>query len=118
MMEKIWRVSKLAAFTDVGKNTFIVTFAIKTDKQRVVHGKPWLFYGHLFSLQNLDGAAQLTENMINTEWFWIQIHNIPFRCMNCYYGNLLEEKIGKVLKIDVDDDDMGWGKIYENSCGA
>lgn len=27
IMEKIWRLSKLAVFTKVGKNTFIITFA-------------------------------------------------------------------------------------------
>lgn len=68
-MGKIWCLSKPAAFTKVGKNMFIVTFATETDKQRVVNDKPWLFDGHLFALQNLDGAHQLAETMINIESF-------------------------------------------------
>lgn len=31
-MVKVWRVSKLATFTEVGKNTFIITFETITDK--------------------------------------------------------------------------------------
>lgn len=39
-MKKIWRLSELASFKEVGKKNFIVTFAIEEDKQRVMDGKP------------------------------------------------------------------------------
>lgn len=89
---------------------FIVTFATKTNKQRVVNGEPWLFNTYLFALQDMDGTYQLAKTMINTKSFWIQLHNLPFHCKNRHYGNLIGEKIGKVLEIDVDYDDTGWGK--------
>lgn len=92
------------------KNMFIVTFAIETNKQRVANDKPWLFDGYLFALQDLDGAYQLVETMINTERFWIQIHNLPFRCMNSRYGNFIRGKIGKVVEIDVNDDNTVRGE--------
>lgn len=40
MVGKIWRISKLEVFTEVGKNCFIITFAIETDNQRVANRKP------------------------------------------------------------------------------
>lgn len=57
LMGKIWCISKPAIFSEVGSNSFIVTFATEIDKQRVINGKLWLFDGHLFALQNLDGAC-------------------------------------------------------------
>lgn len=57
IMEKFWRISKQATFTKVGENMFIDTFATKTDKQRAVSGKPWMFDGNLFTLKDLDGQS-------------------------------------------------------------
>lgn len=109
-MEKIWHLSKLAAYTKVEKNMFIVTFATEIYKQRVVNGKPWLFDSHLFALQNLEGACQLVETIIDTESFWIQLYDLPFQFMNRRYENLIGDKLGKVLEIDVNDDDTRWGE--------
>lgn len=95
----------------MGRNTFIVTFAIETDKQRVVNGKLWLFDGYLLALQNLDGACQLVETKIKSDCFWIQLHNLPFRCMNRHYGSLIGGKIGTLWEVDVDGDDTGWGEF-------
>lgn len=93
---------------EVWKNTFIVTFATETNKQRVVNGKPWLFDGHLFAQQDLDGSCHLEETKITIESFWIRLYNLPFQCMNLYYGNLIGQTICTVLDIDVNGDDTGW----------
>lgn len=77
-MGKIWRLSKLAVFIEVGKNMFIVTFATGIDKQRVVVGKLWLFDSNLFALQDLDVASQLVKILINNKSFWVQLHNLSF----------------------------------------
>lgn len=39
-MGKIWCLSKLAVFKDVGNNALIIMFSIVTDKLRVLNGKP------------------------------------------------------------------------------
>lgn len=90
---------------------FIITFATKTNKRKVINGKPWLFDGHLFSLQNMDRKRQLAETMINTKSCWIQIHYLPFRCMNHYYGNIIGGKVEKVLDIGVWEVDMDSPKV-------
>lgn len=50
-MSKIWRISKPTSFTNVrGKNLFIITFATKEDKQRIMDKGSWLFDCHLLIL--------------------------------------------------------------------
>lgn len=107
MTKKIWRLSKPPVFIEVGMNRFIVTFATETYKQRVISGWPELFDNHLFALQNMDGTRQLSEIAITIECFWVQIHNLPFHCMNRYYGSIIGEQLGRVMDIDIDDDDIG-----------
>lgn len=60
-MRKIWRISKQVAFTEVGKNMFIITFTTEADKYSVVSGKPWLFDRKLFALKDLDGQSQIAK---------------------------------------------------------
>lgn len=42
------------------------------------------------------------------EHFWVQLHNLPFRCMNRYHGKIIDETIGMVIEVNVDTDDIGW----------
>lgn len=89
------------------KNIFIVTFATESDKLRVLDGKTWLFANNWFSLQDLNGLNQISSKQFNTETLWIQLHNLPFRLRNRFYGNRIGGTVGKVLDVDVDEDDMG-----------
>lgn len=70
-MGRIWRINKQAAFTKVGKNTSIITFATKTNKYRVMSGKLWLFDGSLFALKDLDGQHQIAKTQFELESFWV-----------------------------------------------
>lgn len=111
LMGKIWRISKPTIFTEVEKTCPSLRLLQRLISKKVVNGKPWLFDGHLFVLQNMDGKCQLAETMISTECLQIQIHNLPFHYMNRFYGNLMGGKVGKVLEIEVDDYDTKWGEF-------
>lgn len=109
-MGKIWRISKPAVFAEVWTNMFIITFAIETNKCKVMQGKLWLSDGNLFALKDLDRQSQLAKVKFEAESFWVQLHDLPVIYMDKFYGNLIGNKIGKALEVDVDEDDTGWGK--------
>lgn len=109
-MGKIWRISKPAVFAEVRTNMFIITLAIETNKFKVMQGKLWLSDGNLFALKDLDRQSQLAKVKFEVESFWVQLHDLPVIYMDKFYGNLIGNKIGKVLEVDVDEDDTGWGK--------
>lgn len=71
--------------------------------------KPWLFDNKPFFLRALDGFSKLAKTKFDLETFWIQLHILPIMCMNHFYGELIGENIGKVLKVDVKEEDIGWG---------
>lgn len=110
-MGKIWRLLKATSFKEVERNIFIITFFIEVEKQRVMTGRPWLFDNNLFVLKSLDGKKQLTKTTFNMEHFWIQLHRLSVCYMNRYYGKLIGYTIGKVLDVDVDNDDTRWGSF-------
>lgn len=89
----------------------IINFATETDKYRVVSGKWCLFDGNLFALKDLDGHCQITKTQFDSESYWVQLHELPVKYMDRFYGTLIGNTIGKVLEFDVENDDTGWGKF-------
>lgn len=79
-MGKIWKISKLAIFTEVGKNIFIITSATEADKQSEMDGRPWLFDYNLLALKILNGFSQPMTTQFETESFQVQLYNIPIVC--------------------------------------
>lgn len=72
-------------------------------------GKLWLFDNNLFTLQDLDGLRQIEKVHFDSKTLWIQLHKLPMMCMTGFYGNLIGKTIGKVIEVDVDDDDTTCG---------
>lgn len=65
-MRKIWRLSKKASFTKAKKNTFIVSFRTKVDKDRVITCKPRLFDSYSFALKEVKGCSQIAKTQFTT----------------------------------------------------
>lgn len=47
----------------------------------------------------------------DTKLFWVQLHNLPIHYMKHSYGELIGSSIGKIMDIDVDINDTGWGSL-------
>lgn len=53
-----------------GENLFIIEFEYEWDKSRVFEGRPWIFYGNLFSVEDFDGLTPLSHiNLKNAVFF-------------------------------------------------
>lgn len=105
-MDKVWHVSKPTMFKIVGRNIFTITFATKTDKYKVLDGKPWYFDHHLLVLKQLDNLIPLAMMQFDTELF-CQLFNLLITCMKRFYGVQISWYLGEVLEVDVGNDDTG-----------
>lgn len=72
-------------------------------------GRPWLFDNYLFVLKYLKALSQPAALHFDYEVLWIQMFNLPIMGMNLFYGNSIGETISKVVNVDVESDDIGWG---------
>lgn len=102
-MGKIWKISKLAFFRDVGKNLYTITFDIEVDKQHVMDGRPWLFNNKLLVLKQLDGFSQSKPPSLDTEY----MYKLHVMCINRKYGFVIGKTLGEVEEVEVDADDTG-----------
>ncbi|KAF5457896.1 hypothetical protein F2P56_021970 [Juglans regia] len=106
---KVWKLSRVAKFLEVGKNVFVIIFATHTDKHKVWGGKPWLFNNQLMVLQIFDGFIPPLKMIFEREDLWVQKHNLPLAYMTKKRGEQLGSAMGKVVDVDVQDDGSGWG---------
>lgn len=72
-------------------------------------GKPWLFNSNLFILRELDGSCQLAQTSFDTELVWIRLFKLPLKCMNRFYGELIDNTLEEMLDVEADSDDTAWG---------
>ncbi|XP_042950147.1 uncharacterized protein LOC122282243 [Carya illinoinensis] len=110
MLAKIWLRSKPIVLREVGRNTFILIFATYADKYRVEGGRPWFFDGQLFVINTFDGSILVSELKFDRASFWVQFHNLPLLGMNKECGEKLGSTIEEVEEVEVDEDDVGWGR--------
>lgn len=68
-----------------------------------------MFDNHLLVLKPFDEMTQPNQLKFDHELFCVQIHNLPLAIMNCQIREFVRESIGRVVDVDVEEDDVGWG---------
>lgn len=62
---RIWKPSGSPSFKVLGDNMFLVDFVSESDKTRVLEGRPWVFEGNLFAVEDYDGLTpQHSRNLM------------------------------------------------------
>lgn len=104
---QLWRLSGLTSFKVIGENLFLVDFEHSWDKTRVLEGRPWVFEGSLFSLEEFDGITPPLEIPFEKAAFWVRMFNLPLACMGQTVGFQIGSTMGMVEEVETD---IGWGK--------
>jgi hypothetical protein len=51
------------------------------DKVRVLEGRPWVFEGSLFSVQDFNGSLAPAKMDFDMVSFWVRMFHLPLACM-------------------------------------
>lgn len=55
-----WKTSETFSFKILGENLFLIEFSNPDDKARMLKGRPWVFEGSLFLVEDYDGIKMLS----------------------------------------------------------
>lgn len=110
-MGKIWKINPLSSKKLIAISSLSLLTHRQTSKGFFKRGHPWLFDGYIMAMKSLESHLQQKMVVIDSEAFWVQHHDLPLMCMNRFYGNLIGKSIGRVLDVDVEVDDVGWGRL-------
>lgn len=106
-----WKPADNFFFKVLGENLFLIEFANKHDKERVLGGRPWVYEGSLFLIEDFDGLAQPLDFTFHKASFWVRMINLPLACMGDEIGRKIGATIGTVEAVDTEANGMGWGEF-------
>lgn len=110
-LKRLWKISEGLTFKVLGENLFLIVFEEAKDKARVLEGRPWVFEGNLFLVEEFDGRLSPSKFTFDKVSFWIRMIDLPLDCMGREVGFKLRATVGKVEEVDTDLDGIGWGEF-------
>jgi hypothetical protein len=105
-----WRPTEMISFKVLGDNLFLIEFENLEDKSQVLEGRPWVFEGSLFVVEDFDGVTPPVEIDFDKVALWVRMINMPLACMCKDISFQIGASIGTVEEVDTDEDDIGWGE--------
>ncbi|XP_059431534.1 uncharacterized protein LOC132165041 [Corylus avellana] len=104
-----WKPMGAISFKILGDNFFLVKFENRGDKLKVLEGRPWVFEGNLFSVEEFDGLTSPTSIAFDHETFWVRMFHLPLAYMGQEVGFQIGSTMGTVEEVDTDEEGVGWG---------
>uniref|UniRef100_A0A803MH91 DUF4283 domain-containing protein n=1 Tax=Chenopodium quinoa TaxID=63459 RepID=A0A803MH91_CHEQI len=109
-LSSIWRLSDEIAINAVDTNLFVFQCFKKEDKERIMEGRPWFFYGKLLLLKEIQGGEQPSEIEFHTSPMRVRLYDVHFnkRCSSFLYD--IGESLGGFVELD-ESNPLGWGEF-------
>jgi hypothetical protein len=93
----------------MGPNMFLAEFGSEADKVRVAKGGPWTLNKNAILLKEFDARIDPEEVVFDELPVWVRIMKLGYELMNAERGTPLTAKLGKVEKLEVDENGRAWG---------
>lgn len=104
----IWKPNVPAIISMVGEGVYIAAFENIGDCNKVVAKQPWQLNGSLLAFRKAQGDENIEELRINEVPFWIQIHGLQVQLRTRYVGELIGNRVGRVLEVDGPVNALTW----------
>ncbi|XP_010679627.1 uncharacterized protein LOC104894942 [Beta vulgaris subsp. vulgaris] len=101
-LNQIWAISKGAIFRKIENDLFVVHFACKRDRDKVLVGRPWTFDQSLVMLQEIDEDIQPSNIAMKSCPFRVHLYNLPMRNRSENHIRMIGGCITEVLNLDFD----------------
>ncbi|KAE8803276.1 hypothetical protein D1007_20859 [Hordeum vulgare] len=95
---------------DLGRNVFEVHFGSEGDWRHVLHNGPWQFDFSVLIVKEYDGGTRPSEMVFDKVEMWVQVHDLPPDKRMEEFGNALGSWLGKVVRVDVDEEGKAKGQ--------
>ncbi|KAI4974014.1 hypothetical protein ZWY2020_041795 [Hordeum vulgare] len=109
-MQRAWGLHKAARFRDLGGNVFEVHFGSEGDWRHVLHNGPWQYDFSILIVKEYDGGTRPSEMVFDKVDIWIQVQDLPPDRRTEEFGNALGNWLGKVVRVDVDEEGKARGQ--------
>ena len=103
VLRLVWQTTKNFEVCDMGENKVLFQFEDDNDLDRVLLLSPSAFDKYLVLLHKLSAGEAVNKVQFNQALFWVQIHELPTISQTKEVGLCIENILGQVEKVDVDE---------------
>ena len=89
----------------------MVEFTSLGDKMRIMEGRPWVFKGSLFLIEDFDRLSPPSSFTFEKGRLWVRMVDLPLACMNQTKGQGIGSMVGLVEALDTEKDGISWGEF-------
>ena len=92
----------------MGGNILLFEFEDVLDLKRVLEFEPWSYDKHLVAFERAVDAKSAPSLPFTKTVFWVQLHNIPERCLTQETAEVVGNMLGTTIQVaDPEDDGLG-----------
>ena len=99
-LKPLWRAAHGLKGRDMGNNRVMFLFTDNTDMERVLANGPWTFDKYLILLKRIEDDQSFSQVVFDSCSFWVQIHDLPVRCMNSGVCGKIGNTLGRVEQVE------------------
>lgn len=97
-------------FEEIHDNLWLFEFAEESDRRKVLEDHLRSYDRTILIVEELDDQKTLSQLKFHHTPIWVQVHDMPLRCMNRSVGSKIGASLGKVEEVAIAKDDVGWGR--------
>jgi hypothetical protein len=106
-----WNPKGNLFFKVLGANRFLIGFDDPSDKERILVGRPWVFKGSIFLVDDFDGITPPSKFTFEKATFGVRMIDLPLVCMSLEIGRRIGASVGTVEAVDTNSKRIGWGEF-------
>ena len=99
-LKPLWRSVHGFTGRDMGNNRMKFLFTDTADMERVLANGPWSFDKYLILLKRFEDDQSFSEVVFDSCSFWVQIHDLPIRCMTSVVCGKIGNTLGLVEQVE------------------
>lgn len=107
-LNAIWKPSSPANVYVIGDGIYLVGFENMNDCNRVLARQPWQLSNNLMVFKKVVGNEKIKELVLNEVPFWVQIHGLEIQLLTRCVGEVLGNKVGRVMEVDCSANSIAW----------
>ncbi|CAI9117650.1 OLC1v1019088C1 [Oldenlandia corymbosa var. corymbosa] len=108
-MINAWHCKETGETESIGKNQFLLSFNLLSDKMRVLEGAPWTLYENLLVIVDYKGDISFNKLCFTNSLLWVHVLNVPADLMTRSTAEFVTNKIGSFMDIQTNAQGNCWG---------
>ncbi|XP_020231527.1 uncharacterized protein LOC109812068 [Cajanus cajan] len=106
-----WKLEGDFDIIDVSNGFFLVNFDLNADKEKIMHGGPWMIFDHYLTVRQWDPEFSALESKVDKTLVWVRFPGLGMVYYNESVLLTIAAANGRPIKVDLNTLNMNRGRF-------